>query len=256
MDELSSSHSSSVSKPESGMAARLELLKGDQAVNSFALKCRVSESLMRKYLAGSIPGADKLVQLARANGVNIAWLATGEGPMRPEQPIEGAPVTAYPPAPSSEPLVTGTGVPSGLKLQEDFVFVPRYDVAGSMGHGAVVHSEQIVDHLAFKAEWVRLELGAQPKNLMLISAVGDSMEPTLRAGDLLLIDRGAQHIYQDAIYSFSVNGDLRVKRIQRLFSGNLVIKSDNERYRQEELTPAQADTMRIIGRVVWAGRRM
>lgn len=256
MDEPSTLLSGSSDKPGSGIAARLELLKSKQAVNAFAQKCGVSESLMRKYLAGSIPGADKLVQLARANGVHIAWLAAGEGPMRPEPPIEGAQVTAYPPANSSEPPMTGTGVPSRLKLQEDFVFVPRYDVSGSMGHGAGVRSGQIVDHLAFKSEWVKFELGAQPKDLMLISAVGDSMEPTLRAGDLLLIDRNAQHIYQDAIYSFSINGDLRVKRIQRLFSGNLLVKSDNERYRQEELTPAQAETLRIIGRVVWAGRRM
>ena len=35
-----------------------------------------------------MPGADKLVLLARAGGVTIEWLATGEGPMKAE---EGAP---------------------------------------------------------------------------------------------------------------------------------------------------------------------
>lgn len=139
---------------------------------------------------------------------------------------------------------------------EGFVLVPRYDVTGSMGNGRVIHSEQIVDHLAFRAEWVRTELGTSPKNLVLISAVGDSMEPALRAHDLLLIDRSVLTVNQDAIYAFAVDGELRVKRIQRLFDGSLIIKSDNPSYATETLTEQQAETINLVGRVVWSGRRM
>jgi len=139
---------------------------------------------------------------------------------------------------------------------EGFVLVPRYDVTGSMGSGRVIHSEQIVDHLAFRAEWVRTELGTSPKNLVLISAIGDSMEPALRAHDLLLIDRSVLSVKQDAIYAFAVDGELRVKRIQRLFDGSLIIKSDNPSYATETLTSQQVEAINIIGRVVWSGRRM
>lgn len=139
---------------------------------------------------------------------------------------------------------------------DGFILVPRYDVTGSMGNGHVIQSEQIVDHLAFRAEWVRTELGTSPTNLVLISAVGDSMEPTLRAHDLLLIDRSVLSVKQDSIYAFAVDGELRVKRIQRLFDGSLIIKSDNPEYTTETLTAQQAETINIIGRVVWSGRRM
>jgi len=137
-----------------------------------------------------------------------------------------------------------------------FVLVPRYDVAASMGNGAVIHSEQIVDHLAFRAEWVRTELGANPNNLVLISAIGDSMEPTLRAGDLLLIDRSDAGVKQDAIYAFATNGELRVKRMQLKIDGRVVVKSDNPQYDSEILTSEMAASLRIVGRVVWSGRRM
>lgn len=143
-----------------------------------------------------------------------------------------------------------------VETPEGFILVPRYDVTGSMGNGHVIHSEQIVDHLAFRAEWVRTELGTSPTSLVLISAVGDSMEPTLRAHDLLLIDRSVLTVKQDAIYAFAVDGELRVKRIQRLFDGSLIVKSDNPGYTTETLTPQQAETINIIGRVVWSGRRM
>lgn len=141
-------------------------------------------------------------------------------------------------------------VPSG------FVLVPRYDVQASMGNGAVVHSEQIVDHLAFREEWVRTELRTNPKNLVLISAIGDSMEPTLRPGDLLLIDRCSSGVKQDAIYAFSTDGELRVKRMQLMPGGRLVVKSDNPQYDTYNLTPAEATELKIIGRVIWSGRRM
>lgn len=157
----------------------------------------------------------------------------------------------------STPLVAREpAAPYRLAAPEGFVLVPRYDVAGSMGNGHIVHSEQIVDHLAFRAEWVRTELGTNPASLVLISAVGDSMEPTLRAHDLLLIDRSFQAVKQDAIYAFAVDGELRVKRIQRLFDGSLVIKSDNPAYGAENLSPEQASGVNIIGRIVWSGRRM
>lgn len=146
--------------------------------------------------------------------------------------------------------------PMSPSCPDGFILVPRYNVTGSMGNGHVIHSEQVVDHLAFRAEWVRTELGASPNNLVLISAVGDSMEPTLRAYDLLLIDRSVLSVKQDSIYAFAVDGELRVKRIQRLFDGSLIIKSDNPGYAMETLTPAQSEMINIIGRVVWSGRRM
>lgn len=173
-----------------------------------------------------------------------------------------------PPAAPAQYPVGRSGELSGIKLQdrrhpeyapgapEGFILVPRYDVAASMGNGSVIHSEQIVDHLAFRAEWVRTELGASPKNLILISAIGDSMEPSLRAGDLLLIDRSVESVRQDAVYAIAQDGELRIKRIQRLFDGSLIIKSDNPSYQPENLTADQAERMRIVGRVVWSGRRM
>lgn len=153
-------------------------------------------------------------------------------------------------------VVREPAAPYHVKVPEGFVLVPRYDVAGSMGNGQVIHSEQIVDHLAFRAEWVRTELGTSPNSLVLISAVGDSMEPTLRAHDLLLIDRSVMTVKQDAIYAFAVEGELRIKRIQRLFDGSLIIKSDNPGYSAETLPPDQAGLINIVGRVVWSGRRM
>jgi phage repressor protein C with HTH and peptisase S24 domain len=200
---------------------------------------------LRDYELGNrIPGGEAVVDLARAR-INANWLLTGIGEMfLGDAPFGSNMVGAEHNA--GEP----TPPPYG------FVLVPRYDVAASMGNGSVIHSEQIVDHLAFREEWVRTELGASPKNLVLISAIGDSMEPTLRAGDLLLIDRSTAGVKQDAIYAFATNGELRVKRMQLKIDGRLVVKSDNPQYEAEILDASQAEHLKIVGRVVWSGRRM
>jgi transcriptional regulator with XRE-family HTH domain len=63
-----------------GFAMRLARAKGVLSTNAFAQKCGISESIFRKYLAGaSVPGADKLVDIARVAGVSLLWLATGQG---------------------------------------------------------------------------------------------------------------------------------------------------------------------------------
>jgi len=61
-----------------GFPARLMTAKDPLSTNAFAKKCGISESVFRKYLAGeSVPGADKLVDIAREAGVSLDWLATG-----------------------------------------------------------------------------------------------------------------------------------------------------------------------------------
>ncbi|MCF8005327.1 MAG: helix-turn-helix domain-containing protein [Chromatiaceae bacterium] len=63
-----------------GFPQRLAEIKGGMSTLGFAQKCGISESIFRKYLAGtSVPGADKLVEISQTAQVSLRWLATGEG---------------------------------------------------------------------------------------------------------------------------------------------------------------------------------
>lgn len=70
---------SSDAEVERGFGDRLRRAIGDRSILSFAKECGISDSLVRKYLAGSLPGLDKAVAMARVGGVSLSWLATGEG---------------------------------------------------------------------------------------------------------------------------------------------------------------------------------
>ena len=238
------------------IAERIKSVRSELSDNQkdFASKLGVGFSTFQKYEMGmSIPGGEAIRGFVKL-GINANWLLTGEGEMllSDSQTSSSAirvtePATGY--MVDKSPFMPPIPHPG-------FVFVPRFEVAASMGNGSVIHSEQIVDYLAFREDWVRKELGANPNNLILISSVGDSMEPTLKTNDLLLIDRGLADVRHDAIYAFALNGELRVKRMQFKMNGTMVVRSDNPQYEPEVISATDTDTLRIIGRVVWFGRGM
>jgi phage repressor protein C with HTH and peptisase S24 domain len=91
--------------------------------------------------------------------------------------------------------------------------------------------------------------------MSLIRVSGDSMEPTLLSGDLVLVDHGRQHIDpQGGIYAISMDHEIMIKRIQILYYKKVLkIISDNNKYEPFE---AAADQVNINGKVIWYGREL
>lgn len=136
---------------------------------------------------------------------------------------------------------------------EDFVLVPQYDAEVSAGHGAFVEQEAEVCRMAFRRDWIR-EMGLSPASLALVRVKGDSMEPTLLASDLVLVDAGVTAIRDDGIYVLRRDGTLVIKRLQVSLGDGLYIRSDNPRYREESVPADKLGLLNIVGKVVWMGR--
>lgn len=142
--------------------------------------------------------------------------------------------------------------------QKSFVSVPLYDVRAVAGGGAVIDQEHISDVLQFSEVWIKRELRAAPSDLYLVYVDGESMEPTLRSGDVILLDRRATKPDREGIYILRMDGMLLVKRLQGLPGGMIKVASDNPAYESftVRLAEMQGKNFAILGRVVWSGRRM
>jgi phage repressor protein C with HTH and peptisase S24 domain len=201
----------------------------------------VSPSAFRKWLKGEAePSRERLVALARTAGVGVAWLAEGEGP---------------------EPVFERAA--DGRRRQDlrdasdetdwsDFVLLPRRPeaaAAGSQTPAAPSGSEFI----ALRHDWVRSVCGVDPSKLVLETAVGESMTPTIRDGNTLLIDSADQTFRNFGIYVLEINGQRLVKRVQRKHDGSLVLISDNSAYLPDTVDCEEASGVTVVGRVVWAG---
>ena len=147
------------------------------------------------------------------------------------------------------------GDDSSIDNVGEYVNVPYYNIEASMGGGSFVENEQITDRFAFKKRWIR-EMGLDSKHLALITAVGDSMEPTLREGDILLIDLRQKQVADDGIYVLRLDDRLMTKRLQRLIDGAIIIMSDNPIYQKQTVKKDAASDLAVIGRAVWVGRRI
>jgi phage repressor protein C with HTH and peptisase S24 domain len=116
----------------------------------------------------------------------------------------------------------------------------------------------MVDVLAFKEDWIRQELRARPDQLRLIFVEGDSMEPDLRAGDIVLIDHTDVTARREGVYVIRMDGALLVKQVQRLPGGQVRVMSRNPAYEPFTVPVSKLehpDGLAVIGRVVWACRR-
>ncbi len=86
------------------------------------------------------------------------------------------------------------------------------------------------------------------KQIEAIKVNGDSMEPTLKNGSIIFVDRTTKNIFKDGIYVVNTPGGLFVKRLNRKVDGSIELISDNSRYKPETLAPTEVIIMgQVIG---------
>ncbi len=133
------------------------------------------------------------------------------------------------------PIGWFAGEPAIAEGPEGRVLVPRYDVRASAGAGALVLTEDVAEYLSVGREWLRRALPSwAPPNAVvgILEGAGDSMEPTIRDGDLLMVVQGVEWrtVELGGIFVLSVDDRVLLKRLEILQNGDLNIISDNKAY--------------------------
>lgn len=142
---------------------------------------------------------------------------------------------------------------NGAAAADALVTIPRIAIGASAGPGGVAEIEERDRPIAFDDGMLR-DLGAGRRTaLSIIRVAGDSMEPTLRNGDDILVDRDAIEIRTGGIYVLRLDDLLMVKRLLRDQRG-LVVHSDNPAH--PEVVGFDPGTLQVIGRVLWCGRKL
>jgi phage repressor protein C with HTH and peptisase S24 domain len=144
---------------------------------------------------------------------------------------------------------------------DDFAHIPLHNAFLAAGGGAENGAEAVIDYLAFRRDWLR-RIGVAPSNAALARVEGDSMQPSIWHGDMVMIDhsvarqtipvraRSGESKVRSPVYALLEDGRARVKRIERPSEDQLVLISDNPDYAPQFIHP---DAVTIIGKVVWWG---
>jgi phage repressor protein C with HTH and peptisase S24 domain len=132
-----------------------------------------------------------------------------------------------------------------------WIDVPRLPLFASAGPGAAAGDEDAIGSFRFSARWLR-DQGLQPGRLSAIAVRGDSMEPTLRDGDEILVDQTPQ-AWRDGIHVVRLDGALVVKHLDTSRPGHLRLLSDNPIYHPIDCAGHDVE---VLGRVVWKSGRL
>lgn len=137
------------------------------------------------------------------------------------------------------------------RLRDGWVDVPRLALGASAGRGTVPLDERPFDNFRFSARWLR-EQGLEAAMLSAIAVEGDSMEPLLRDGDEILVDRTPRPL-REGIHVLRLGDACLVKRVQLATPGRVTLISLNPEYPPIDADLADVD---VIGRVVWKAGRL
>jgi phage repressor protein C with HTH and peptisase S24 domain len=148
------------------------------------------------------------------------------------------------------------GPPESDQAPAGLIPVKRTLVRASAGPGAFAGEERGGPYFAFDERWLRTLTGSASSKLSIIRVEGDSMAPTLNAGDDILVDLGdCMERLRDGIYVLRADDVLVVKRLAIHPTGRRVtVQSDNPAY--PDWPDCDIDAIHCIGRVIWAGRRL
>lgn len=217
--------------PRTDLAARLKQIReatsGDDR-DQFSTLTGIAKSTIGNYERGDrVPDADMIVRYCAASGASADWLLNGAGEML-RKADDRLPATS-----------------------SSFAYLPFYeDVEAAAGAGAAVISDAAHSVIGFARDLLR-DSGASPQNCTVIRARGDSMQPTIPDGALLVVDHSQREIVNGYITVIGIADDLLVKRVRRRMDGMIDLISDNPAYAPETLGPAALQQLRVIGRVVY-----
>jgi hypothetical protein len=206
---------------------------------------RIPASTLQSYEAGSKPGIDVLTALARVANVDLNWLLTGKGEMRPAGMISGASLA-------------------------DFVVVDQYEM------GTALSMSVIIGRVPFSRHFLESRLRLKDPNketLLVVEADANLFE--ISRGDVVLVDRGQKHLGREGIYLLDlpgivmrtvtrcVGGKVRLtgpendvgRSSERGGRGGRRVPSIVEELRLSELLGASRfGVSKVVGRAVWIGR--
>ncbi|WP_051363901.1 XRE family transcriptional regulator [Oleidesulfovibrio alaskensis] len=245
------------------LGSRIRAARGATSQDAFSKQLKISKGSLGFYERDeNLPNTDVALKICSETGVRLEWLLLGHGPMYDHErtAIEharsgiakaGDPLSLVKlnePAPFDERALNRC--PQQPKEGVETVWIPRLKARLSAGGGSFEVETECNGKFAFRKDWIRTKGNANDMVLMEVS--GDSMEPDICDGDMVLIDQSKNQVIAGGIFAVGVEETIMVKQLD-MEPGTLVIRSKNKRYQDIKIPRGSdlAENVRVIGRVIW-----
>ena len=123
-----------------------------------------------------------------------------------------------------------------IKVNDNNYNIDLLNVRAGAGEGIYNYVIETVDTISLDKSFFRTPINTN--KIKGIQVDGDSMEPTLRDGDYVLIDENI-NFGTNGIYAIQYGGQILIKRLQFKMDGTILIISDNDKYDKEVFNPQE-----------------
>jgi phage repressor protein C with HTH and peptisase S24 domain len=212
-------------------------LEGERGQTGLVKASGASKSVVNQWLTGKIKSMDirYALNVERELGFSHIWLMTGEGDPRqaPFHRLKG-------------------GVPVRALENDDAEFVQIRMVKLRLSAGITGFQTEPERRdggtLGMRRTWIERN-NYHPDHLIAILVKGESMEPSLYAGDIVIINTLDTKLVDGAVYAFNYEGEAVVKRLAR-DAGKWWLTSDNPDQRKYHRKRCEGNSCLVLGRVV------
>ncbi|MFI2817894.1 XRE family transcriptional regulator [Vreelandella piezotolerans] len=200
--------------------------------DEFARQAGVSKRAQANYESGERhPKADYL-ETIHSFGVDTNFIVTGERIERQKSDVIAEQESIYLDKRLNDP---------------DVASIPMYDVECAAGSGRSFEGEPVLGYFHMDRT-VLSELKLPADSGAWVRARGDSMVGTIDDGDYVFVDFTQRDPSREGVYLILMDGERRIKRMQRVAGGGWLLISDNPRYDKELIAPEQKQFVEILGR--------
>lgn len=208
----------------SGVSDRIDAIirESGLSVRGFADELGVSNVTVYKWKNGSAtPKGQQLEKLCQFAKVPPSWILYGDGTTPHAQSIA---------------------------VDDDTISIPVLDVNAACGiHGFNEGVVTLVRMIRVTLDFLRqFAPKANARGLHIVTAVGDSMEPTICSGDVVLVDSMDTKISGDGIYAIQYENGILLKRVQCNPPAGVILHSDNKLY--PPLKIDDTSSLNIVGK--------
>jgi len=214
---------------------KAELKLKDAQIAEAAAKDR---SVINKVINGagsfSLDRADQLAALFKVTRIDMLFRI---GVLRADDLESLDPTRRQLPAPAND---------------DDVVEITSLDLSLSMGPGTLIEDFVETTPIKMGLGLIQAITRTPSDRLRLVKGIGDSMEPTLRTGDTVMVDINERALTRiSGIYWIDYAGSHGIKRLRPAGKDRVLIISDNT---GEDNFEVPAEDLRIEGRVIWFAR--
>jgi hypothetical protein len=115
--------------------------------------------------------------------------------------------------------------------------------------------DPVAGEMAVSRRWMQFNLGEVAGTFATVRVTGDSMAPTFREGETVVVDTTRRDLDTGGVFALRRGRDVVIRRLILRMNGAYDVLADNPVYPGDEMSEEDLERMQCIGRVVWPKSR-